>query len=371
MFSSVKKNYIYSIILFLVILVVVLLLNKTNEEFSNYYRCDSRKISGIYKEVLDEEGANLVNKDYDLYYPCGYNNIEAQLTSLNINKNVKVFGICGCDKIASKSYLWKLLEKHYGRNEATRVMPRTFLLNNEKHKELFKTYYNPNKHYILKKNIQRKKGIKISNNLNEILNAYKHKYVLVQEMKESILINKRAMNIRLYLLVKCHGDKKEFFYHTLSKCLYADTDKTDEVDNSFNTNITNSYSTSLDIYNKNPLTFNQLLMYFDNKLNYDSNVFISNFNRLLENLCNGVKKEICNCSNLKDNEMYQLFGADILIDKNFIPYILEINKGPDMKPKDKNDKKLKHKVIYDTFEKTGVIKPNDKKYTNLYVKINA
>ena len=92
MFSSVKKNYIYSIILFLVILVVVLLLNKTNEEFSNYYRCDSRKISGIYKEVLDEEGANLVNKDYDLYYPWGYNNIEAQLTSLNINKNVNVTG---------------------------------------------------------------------------------------------------------------------------------------------------------------------------------------------------------------------------------------------------------------------------------------
>ena len=67
--------------------------------------------------------------------------------------------------------------------------------------------------------------------------------------------------------------------------------------------------------------------------------------------------------------MYQLFGVDILIDKKFKPYILEINKGPDMKAKDGNDTELKRKVIFDTFEKMGIVKSKNNNYVNLYVKI--
>ena len=38
-----------------------------------------------------------------------------------------------------------------------------------------------------------------------------------------------------------------------------------------------------------------------------------------------------------------MFGVDVIFD-NLKPYILEINKGPDMIPKDDKDKLIKYKL---------------------------
>jgi hypothetical protein len=40
-----------------------------------------------------------------------------------------------------------------------------------------------------------------------------------------------------------------------------------------------------------------------------------------------------------------------------------------MKAKNENDTILKKKVIYDTFEKIGIVTSNDTKYKNLYIEI--
>ena len=70
--------------------------------------------------------------------------------------------------------------------------------------------------------------------------------------------------------------------------------------------------------------------------------------------------------NIKQNTKFQLFGVDIIIDDNYNPYILEINKGPDMNPKNDRDKKMKLKVLNDMFSKIELI--NEDNY-NLYDKI--
>ena len=54
-----------------------------------------------------------------------------------------------------------------------------------------------------------------------------------------------------------------------------------------------------------------------------------------------LRSQICKNKNLKNNTIYQVFGADITPDKNLRPYLVEINKGPDMSPKDDRDKKVK------------------------------
>jgi len=343
------------------------------DTFANFKRCTRLKLKGLYRDILEEEGVTLDVSDlknYDLYYPCGYNKIEKELNDLRIRKGIKVFGICGCDKIASKSSLWKILEQHYGREKASHIMPESFLLRNKNQVELFSKRFNGS-HYILKKNIQRKKGIKISNNLEEIIDSGKHGYIVVQEIKKSLLINKRAMNIRLYLLVECRGNIRKFYFHSLSKCLYTSKDKLDKDDTSdFDTTITNSYVTSMDIYKKNPLSLTQLLEFVEENFNYNKDTLLNDISLLLRKLSKAIMTCVCKCNNLKDNTMYQLFGIDILIDNKFKPYILEINKGPDMKPKDNSDTKLKRKVIYDTFFKMGLLK-SKKNYRNLYIEIKT
>ena len=60
---------------------------------------------------------------------------------------------------------------------------------------IFKEKFDPGKVYILKKNIQRKKGIKLTSDYNEISEANKKKYVMVQEKKESIIITKQRKTV--------------------------------------------------------------------------------------------------------------------------------------------------------------------------------
>ena len=55
---------------------------------------------------------------------------------------------------------------------------------------------------------------------------------------------------------------------------------------------------------------------------------------------------------------FQLFGADVIFNQDLHPYLLEINKGPDMSPRDNIDEEMKNNVQLDMFKKVGII-PND------------
>lgn len=370
------------IILALVTAIIVMLelifvfFRNTQEGFTNYYRCEKRPLGGIYKEILNEEDVSLTHdlSEFGLYYPCGYNGVERELRALDLGdrKGQNVFGICGSDTIASKSSLWKVVSGYYGREFASKLIPESWLLKNNVEFPLFEEKFDSDKVYILKKNVQRKKGIKLTSDLEEVKNAYKSKYVMVQEKRDSIIVNKRRLNLRIYVFVVYKQGKKSVFIHDSAKVLYTSKD-VDENSNSnseeFETLITNSYVTDLEIYNKNPLTLNKLLEYLEENRGVNSVKMRQKIYNLLKNVMIALLPKVCNCKNMRDQNMYQMFGADVLIDTDYTPYVLEFNKGPDMKHKDEADHKLKKKVIFDTFEKMGVIKGKDKTYKNGYTQI--
>ena len=224
--KSVNTNILLRGVLAALLLVLVIIylrkvcnFNVVTEMFTSYKRCEKVPIKGLYRQILDEEGVNLEQDldKFNLYYPCGYNKIEKELRSLTLKDYQDVFGICGCDTIASKSSLWKTLENYYGRDKAREYMPESYLLRNDQQLTRFKNIFDPSRVYILKKNIQRKKGIKISNNLDEIVKARNDKFVVVQEKIDSIVINKRRMNLRIYLVVKCREGYKELYMHDNAK----------------------------------------------------------------------------------------------------------------------------------------------------------
>lgn len=370
------------IILILVTAIIVMLelifvfFRNTPEGFTNYYRCEKRPLGGIYKEILNEEDVSLTHdlSEFGLYYPCGYNGVERELRNLDLGdrKGQNVFGICGSDTIASKSSLWKVVSGYYGREFASKLIPESWLLKNNVEFPLFEKKFDSDKVYILKKNVQRKKGIKLTSDLEEVKNANKDKYVMVQEKRDSIIINKRRLNLRIYVFVVYKQGKKSVFIHDSAKVLYTSKDvdeNTDSNSEEFETLITNSYVTDLEIYNKNPLTMNKLLDYLEENRGVNSVKMRQKIYNLLKNVMIALLPKVCNCKNMRDQNMYQMFGADVLIDTDYNPYVLEFNKGPDMKHKDEADHKLKKKVIFDTFEKMGVIKGKDKAYKNGYAQI--
>lgn len=370
------------IILALVTAIIVMLelifvfFRNTQEGFTNYYRCEKRPLGGIYKEILNEQDVNLTHdlSEFGLYYPCGYNGVERELRSLDLGdkKSQNIFGICGSDTIASKSSLWKVVSEYYGRGFASKLIPESWLLKENREFPLFEKKFDPKKVYILKKNVQRKKGIKLTSDLDEVKEAHKSKYVMVQEKRDSIIINKRRLNLRIYVFVVYKDGKKSVYIHDSAKVLYTSKDVVENKGSNaeeFETLITNSYVTDLEIYNKNPLTLNKLLDYLEENRGVNSVAMKQKIYNLLKNVMIALLPKVCNCKHLKDQNMYQMFGADVLIDTKYKPYVLEFNKGPDMKHKDEADHKLKKKVIFDTFEKMGVIHGKDKSYKNGYTQI--
>lgn len=359
------------VIIFIIILIVYLTGKKgkpVEEGFQNkkYTKCDTIAVKGIMKDIFNK---NNVSKDkksnWDLYIPCGYNNVETELKNIHTTSEQQmIFGISGCDKIVSKNNIWTLLENSYGRQKASTIMPETYVLYNSNDMKKFTIDYSPDQKYILKKNIQRKKGLKMTNKLDDIMSSKSQGYKVVQKyLSDIFLINKRKINLRIYVVIKCINGNISAFIHPQGKCIYTNKDY-DPKDLDFETNIT-SYNLDLEIYKVNPLTLEDLREYFTkNNLDYDAF-----FNRIIDIMKLTIKacsSKLCQLKSLSKNTMFQIFGIDIIFDNKLNPYLLEFNKGPDMNPKNELDRKIKTKVQEDMFDLVNLIKCQDNQFIQIY-----
>ena len=144
-------------------------------------------------------------------------------------------------------------------------------------------------------------------------------------------------------------------------------------------NITTGYI-DRKVYEVNPLTHGDFKKYLDNKQRNPSpieqkirmqNYMVSDvvFNRiygLLSDAFMAYTGKICNSSKLKPYISFQLFGADIAVNDQLYPSIMEINKGPDIGAKDGRDGDLKRNCISDMLSIVGLAKLNE---NNGFIKI--
>ena len=350
------KKYLF------IILILILGLYITNnkydikEDFLTYTKCSKYKNNRVLQNFFDSTNITRVerNDNWDLYVPCEYTNIESELQKLNPNnKNQYIFGIEGCDKMVAKDLLWYYFKQKFGINYASNYLPETYILDNKKDMTIFKKNFNSKNIYLLKKNIQRKLGIKITKDLKEILNARNDGFVIVQKYLDDLyLINKRKINLRIYLLVTCKDGNSRWYISTLGKCIYTNKDY-----DSTNIKDPEIHLTSLnlknDIYNTNPINLNELEEYIG------TYTYQKLFTLILLNgkQCkNCFKNLVCTEKRFNDNISFQLFGLDYVFTKNMKPYLLEMNKGPAMKYVNEKDRKLKEKVHADIFDIIGLVK---------------
>ncbi len=360
-----KKYLIILTVLLIILFLIYIIQKKKNyslqEDFGlKYTKCPSNPVRGIMKDIFDKNDIHL-DKNWDIYIPCGYNGVENELTKVYPDNNKQIiFGISGCDQIVSKNNIWYLLETKYGREKASQIMPETYILSRNKDIKKLILDYKPNKKYILKKNVQRKKGILLTKNLKEILNAKNDGFKVVQIYLENIfLINKRKLNLRIYVLLKCQFGNIETYVHKQGKCIYTNKDY-DENDLDFEKNIT-SYNLDLDIYKINPLTFKDLKVYFQ-KNNLDYDLFFKRVLEIIKLTIKASKNQLCNLNNIYNNVSFQLFGIDVVLDNNLNPYLLEFNKGPDMVPKNEIDRQIKTKVEEDMFDLVNIVKSQNNEF---------
>tara|TARA_A100001015_G_C15029600_1_gene732462 strand:- start:1632 stop:2774 length:1143 start_codon:yes stop_codon:yes gene_type:complete len=359
-------NFLKYIFIIFIVLVICLFVKKYyyTESFENklrYYRCDIKRMGKITNEIFEENNIIKDNENWNVYVPCGYNHIEKELLTIkNRNKNntLYIFGINGCDSIVSKNKIWDSLVNCFGRNEAAKYMPESFVLHKASDMELFRKKFNSNNIYILKKNVQRKEGLKLTSNLKVILNSVLDNYRIVQVyLKNLYLVNKRKVNLRIYLLIVIGNGYKTFYISNIGKCIYTRKEYNDN-NMDFESNIT-SYNLDMNVYKNNPRSFDELFYYLDKKSKNSSQILSNNIYKLMTNVSKCLSNNIYQSNNIKNNVCFQLFGADVIFDNNYNAYLLELNKGPDMIPRDDIDKTMKKQVQNDMFKLVGILPNNN------------
>lgn len=355
------------ILFFLIICILGILIKNNNKQKKQilFYKCNKYVLGKIIREILltnNIKRTHNIDDNWLLFLPCTYNNIETEMTKMDNTKNKILFGIKGCDLLVSKNNLWKLLENKYTRCNAKNLMPETWILSNKEQMELFKNNFSDKNMYIMKKNVQRKEGLQLTNNLQEIINNNDKKFRVVQKyMKNTYMINKRKVNLRIYLLIIYKNNKLTSYYYKNGKCIYTNKNYTGS--NELEENIT-SLNLDMDIYNKNPFDLFELVNYMDKKKYL---ILINNIKNNLKKLEIMYKTMITNLNKNNNNNIhFQLFGLDYIFDDNLNVYLLELNKGPDMTSKNDKDYVLKYRIYEDLLNKVGIIRYNKK---NMFEKI--
>lgn len=311
------------------------LIKEDPRKYKSYF-CEggSSSVSGFIKILKKHKFYQLDFKDnWDVYIPSGYNRIEVILDELVPHNDKQIiFGIQGCDNLVGKTALWNILEKTYGREEAKELLPETFVLSNDEHVEMFKNRYQENEIYILKGKKQRKQGLLLTRSLDEILSAKEKDFTLVQDYKRDLLlINKRKLNLRIYLLLTIKDGEVQAYVNKFGTCIYSNKDY-DDTTLDFENNIT-SFNLNMSIYDTNPLTMRQLRTYLLDNGYENPDILFERINNKVSKVIDAVKPTFGKKGNLKNNLCVQVFGMDFVVDKDLNPFMLECNKGPDMQPK--------------------------------------
>lgn len=390
-------SYTYVFIFFVILLLAYYLYHRNRPEhfenkssassISKYYKCAEKPISPILEEIFKTykithvgNGAKsrYTSSGWELYIPCGYNFVEHELPTIQLSdapSQLYIFGINGCDKMVSKNNIWSTLKKHYGFDEASQIMPASYVLEDRDDMALFKRDYQKDHIYILKKNVQRKEGLKLTKDYDFITKtAASQEYKVVQTyMRNLYLINGRKVNLRVYLLIVLQGDQRRFYISTLGKCIYTNK-KYNDNDFDFESNIT-SYHLDMSVYKDHPRTFEELRTYIqEHDPQKDPNapsLFFVKMNQKLQKMCSALSHEFYQSENIRSRNAisFQLFGVDVIMNDQLEPYILEVNKGPDMSGRDDVDKKMKYTVQAHMFEKVGLIKDEEIASSNVFFEI--
>ena len=325
-----------------------------------YYRKVTPK--NILYDVLKKNGFEHDNKKYNLYIPCGYTNVKSELKKIHLPECKYIFGFIECDKIIRKNNLWDILEKTYGRSNAKQIMPESFIIENTEQYKNALQKIKSGTILICKKNIQRKLGLTLTFTTSDLIKAKMENYKVAQYfLKDTMKIKGRKLNMRIYYVIRKYKEKIQFFVNTNGKVLYTKK-KTNNNTVTFETHITSQMDVSLYENENMPHDFNELKD-FIGKEEYEDiwSKIIDNIKYLSKAIA-----PIFNETKYYNKVCFQLFGMDVIIENNN-PYILEINKGPDMNAKCEKDYILKKDIYESTFQVVGLLK-NRVKPSN-YVKV--
>ncbi len=350
-----KRKSVFNILfilapLALLIIIIVNLYFYFKFKTVTYYKCPEKPHAELLNSVLSNNRILRDDKNYNFFMPCGYNFVEDELADMKVPKSKFIFALVGCDQIVSKNNLWEVLQNKFGREYASKIMPESFIIEDPKEYAMAKERVKGGVVLISKKNLQRKLGLKLVFNEKDLEDAKKEDFKVAQVfLTNARTIKDRKMNLRVYYVIVKKNNDIRFYVNTNGKVLYTKDKTSGPI--KFESHIT-SFQMDPDLYEKEdlPHSFRDLHKFLGAK---DYKTIWKKIMMKLKLFSDAVYP-VFKDDKFKDKTCFQLFGMDVILDGNE-PYILEVNKGPDMIPKCKKDEELKKNIYEEVFNLVGLI----------------
>ena len=104
------------------------------------------------------------------------------------------------------------------------------------------------------------------------------------------------------------------------------------------------------LYAELPQTLGDLALYLEENSLFRFADIWSRIKDLMGHVADAYRTKLGRNPRYFSTTMFQLFGADVVIRGNdAIPFLLEFNKGPNMKPVNEKDMQMKTKIFRDCF----------------------
>lgn len=255
-----------------------------------------------------------------------------------------VYALLGIDLMANKANLYKILHRRMSSSLLVRSVPETYILHNMMDLERFYSRVREEEGlYILKKNLQRQQGCVIVHNEQEVLEylTKDSKFVVAQRLlTNNLLIHGRKCNIRRYVIIVRTENYVKAYLHDNGFMYYSShTQNTASTMKKFH--ITTGYI-DRKIYDTHPMTLYDM---YDH-LGSDGSILERNMFELLRNVFDIFVSEISSSDpTIKGRTCFAIMGCDLSVSEKYECMLMEINKGPDLNPKDDLDGVVKKNIV--------------------------
>lgn len=252
--------------------------------------------SNTLKKILNKNGwvEGDINEPVDFSYWDVYD-----AKGVRVKSNISIFPVKITSIMDNKKSMYEILE----RNNLTSFLPKTYTNIDNIDKNIFN---NDNLYFLKESGGSGGKAVTAINSyeqMTEIMSKKRGEYILQEEVPNMYLDNGYKTALRIYILIT--DELKIYIYKEAKVYIYKQLYSKNNLDN----NIHNS-------------TYNSNYEYFTEK-DYYKIVFDK-----IKDICLMVTDIFL--KNVKEKNRYQIMGYDFIIDKEFNPYLIEINTMPNL-----------------------------------------
>ena len=313
-------------------------------------------VSQAWRTALTDIGGTIVEDDaWDLVLPPMGKGLRAAVNELRAEPGRSIGVVRGADALASKKALWWNLMVSLGRTRARRIMPETFLLDDPLERVRADRAHREGDLWVLKHpHRQAREGVRLLSHPRESEHWLLQGWTVLQRFIPDVLLRKgHRFHVRRYVVVVVADGYVRSYLADFGKCIYAPEAFGEEPSEASSIHRgTKTWAGPPDV----PQTWAELLAELEAE-GRDPGQLETDIRRGLLECVRGAVPRLTP-AHLERCRLFQLFGADIVIDDHLHPWVLELNKRPEMRPRGLGDGPAKIELLRQTF-RLGLGRPTE------------